>query len=207
MYPVTYAADYVEQHSRLTTFFRYFMAIPLFVVAFFWLVAAYLAVIVAWFALLFTGRYPEGLYDFVAKAVRFVQRSSSYFYLLTDQYPSFGGDDDPAYPVRIGIAPAAESYSRVKTFFRYFLAIPVFIMQYLYGIVAGIVVLLSWVVIVFTGKQPQGLHDLLRMAMSYNTKALAYVLLLTEQYPPITDRVQLEEGSQPAPPHVEGLPG
>jgi hypothetical protein len=198
MYPVKYSADYVEKRSRLSTFFRSLLAIPLLLAAFFWGIAAYACVVIAWFALLFTGRYPQGLYDFNAKAIRFLQRTSAYFYLLTDEYPSFGGDHDPNYPVRIEFAPPAAHYSRLKTFFRYVLAIPVFIMQYLYSIVAGFVVILSWVVIVVTGKQPRGLQDLLKMAMSYNAKATAYLFLLTEQYPPITDKAQLE-GAEPTP--------
>jgi ABC-type multidrug transport system fused ATPase/permease subunit len=205
MYPVSYSVQYAEKRSRLTTFFRYFLAIPVFIVAFFWAIGAYLGVIVAWFALLFTARYPEGIYNFEVKAIRMLQRSSAYLYLLTDKYPSFGGDDDPDYPVRVEIAAPQEQYSRAKTFFRYFLAIPVWIMLYLYGIVVSFVSFVSWVVIVVTGKQPRGLQDLLVMASSYHTKAFAYMFLLTERYPPVTDRTELQPPEQPA--TIGGLSG
>jgi hypothetical protein len=192
MYRVQYSADYVEPRSRLTTFFRLLLVIPAIIVAFFWYVAAICVTVVAWFALLFTGHYPPGLYEFNAKTIRMVQRVSSYCYLLTDTYPAFNGDDDPGYPVRVAIAPPLAEYSRAKVLFRIFLAIPVYIMQYLYQLVGRFVGVVSWIVIVVTGKQPRGLQDLQRMAVSYSTKAMAYLFLLTEDYPPITDQAQLE---------------
>jgi hypothetical protein len=198
MYPVKFQADYVEKRSRLTTFFRGIMVIPLFIVAIFWGLGALVCTIAAWFVLLFTARYPQGLYDFNVKALRFGHRMIAYYLLMTDEYPSFGGDDDPNYPVRINVAPPAEHYSRLKTGFRIIVGIPVYIMQYLYNIVAEFVAIVSWVVIVITGKQPLGLQDLMKMSMSYNTKAQAYFMLLTEQYPPVTDREQLE-GTDPSP--------
>ena len=65
-YPVTFEADYVEQRSRLTTFFRLLLAIPHLLIVAFWGLAVFFGVIVAWFALLFTGRWPLGLYMFTA---------------------------------------------------------------------------------------------------------------------------------------------
>ena len=66
-YRVTFKADYVEKRSRLTTFFRLLLAIPHIIFLYFYGLAAGVLVIVAWFALLFTGRYPQGMYDFVAR--------------------------------------------------------------------------------------------------------------------------------------------
>ena len=65
-YPVTFKADYVEKRSRLTTFFRLILAIPHIIFLYFYGLAAGVVVIIAWFALLFTGRYPPGMYDFVS---------------------------------------------------------------------------------------------------------------------------------------------
>lgn len=198
MYPIRFRADYVEKRSRLTTFFRYVMVIPLWFAAIFWGLASFVCVVIAWFALLVTARYPAGLYAFNAKALRFAHRMGAYCWLLTDAYPSFGGDDDPDYPVRIAVDAPAEHYSRAKTFFRVIVGIPVYIMQYLYNIVSQFVGLISWVVIVVTGKQPAGLQDLQVMAVSYSTKASAYFMLLTERYPPVTDRAELES-TDPSP--------
>lgn len=192
MYPIAYAADYVEPRNRLTTFFRFFMLIPHAIVSFFWAIGVYVSLVVAWFALVFTGRYPAGLYAFNARAVRFFSRVNGYAYLLTDEFPPFGGGEDPRYPVRVEISAPAARYSRAKAFFRLIVGIPVMIMAYLYAIVLAIVPFLSWVVVVFTGRQPRGLQDLTRMASAYSTRAMAYFLLLSEAYPPITDRPELE---------------
>jgi hypothetical protein len=82
MYPVTYHADYVEPRNRLSTFLRLIYAIPALIVFTLFSIGAFLASIVAWFAILFTGKYPQGLYDFNAKLVRMAGRVNSYTYLV-----------------------------------------------------------------------------------------------------------------------------
>ena len=76
-YPVTFGADYVEKRSRLTTFFRLILAIPHFIAVTLYFLAAEVVVIISWFALLFTGRYPQGMYDFVAGALRYRRASTA----------------------------------------------------------------------------------------------------------------------------------
>ena len=88
-YPVTFKAEYVEKRSRLTTFFRLLLVIPHAIAVFFYVLAAEIVVIIAWFAILFTGRYPQGMYDFVAGALRYATRVSGYALLLSDDYPPF----------------------------------------------------------------------------------------------------------------------
>jgi hypothetical protein len=95
MYPVTYEADYVRERDRLTTFFRLILAIPWLIVATIYSVAVFFTVLAAWFALLFTGRYPEGLYSFNSGALRFFMRVSGWFSLQTDPWPPFGFGADP----------------------------------------------------------------------------------------------------------------
>jgi hypothetical protein len=66
------------------------LAIPHFILLFFLWIAAVVAVIVAWFAILFTGRYPRGLFDFVLGVLRWTNRVVGYaFILVTDEYPPF----------------------------------------------------------------------------------------------------------------------
>src|SRR5271167_2005202 len=123
-YPVSFEADYVERRSRLTAFFRLILAIPLFIWLYIYGLIALIAIVIAWFAIVFTGHYPRGLYEFVAGFNRFLARITAYAALLCDPYPSFGGSDDPAYPVRMEFTGPIERYSRLKTFFRIILAIP-----------------------------------------------------------------------------------
>ena len=76
--------------NRWLPLVKWFLAIPHYVVLIFLAIAAVVAVIVAWFAILFTGRYPRGLFDFVVGVSRWGNRVTGYaFVLVTDQYPPF----------------------------------------------------------------------------------------------------------------------
>jgi Domain of unknown function (DUF4389) len=186
-YPVTFHVDYVEQRSRLTAFFRLILAIPLFIWAYIFEILAFVVVVVAWFAIVITGRYPKGMYDFVASFTRFLATLTAYAALLCDPYPGFMGADNPAYPVRMEFAGPLDPYSRVKTFFRFILVIPVLILRYVMGILLEVGAIAAWFVIVVTGKMPRGLFDLMVLANSYTARSDAYAFLLTETYPPFQD--------------------
>jgi hypothetical protein len=198
-YPVTFEADYVEQRSRLTVFFRLILAIPLMIWLYFYAIVAGFAVLIAWFAIVITGRYPRGLYDFVAGYTRFITRATAYSALLCDTYPSFGGSPDPAYPVRMEFAGPLDPYSRLKTLFRIILAIPIVILRYVMNILLEIGAVAAWVVIVITGKMPRGLFDLMVLANSYTARSDAYLYLLTETYPPFQDEQTRAAGTQEPP--------
>ena len=76
--------------NRWLPLVKWFLAIPHYVVLFFLILAAIVCVIIAWFAILFTGRYPRGLFDFVVGVGRWSNRVIAYaFVLVTDQYPPF----------------------------------------------------------------------------------------------------------------------
>ena len=76
--------------NRWLPLVKWFLAIPHYVVLFFLILAAIVCVIIAWFAILFTGRYPRGLFDFVVGVGRWSNRVAAYaFILVTDQYPPF----------------------------------------------------------------------------------------------------------------------
>ena len=186
-YPVTFKADYVEKRSRLTTFFRLILAIPHFIAVTFYFLAAEVVVIISWFALLFTGRYPQGMYDFVAGALRYQTRVYGYAGLLADEYPPFSGDPATPYPVDLVIGPPKAEYSRLKVLFRLILAIPVLIIQYAMQIVAQVGAFLAWFAIVVLGRQPKGLQDMIALGAQLQQRATAYLALLTEDWPPFTD--------------------
>ena len=189
-YPVTFKADYVEKRSRLTTFFRGLLAIPHLIAVLFYIFAAEIVTIIAWFALLFTGRYPQGMYDFVAGALRYGTRVCGYVFLLTDEYPPFSGDAATPYPVDLNIGPPKAEYSRLKVLFRIILMIPVYIIAYAMQIVFEVGALLAWFAIVILGRQPKGLQDMIVLGMSYHQRAYGYFFLLTEDWPPFTDETE-----------------
>jgi hypothetical protein len=186
-YPVTFEVDYVERRNRLTAFFRLLLVIPVAIWLYILAIVAYVVIVIAWFAIVITGRFPRGLYDFVAGVTRMVARVTAYASLLTDAYPPFGLGEDPACPVRMEFAGPLDRYSRLKTFFRLLLAIPIVILRYVMNLLLEVGALAAWVVIVITGKLPRGLFDLMVLANSYTARSDAYLFLLTETYPPFQD--------------------
>ena len=201
MYPVTYQADYQgEGRNRLTTFFRGLVALPWFFVAALYGFAATFAIFFAWFALVFTGRYPGGLYNFVAGYVRMASRVNAFYYLATDEWPPFNGEENPAYPVRIGIPAPQPEYSRLKAAFRLIVGIPVLVLAWVQGLIVSVVAIISWFAILFTGKMSDGLFNPLRSGLAYHARATAYFALLTEDYPPFSLEESGAAASTPEPP-------
>src|SRR2546430_1204353 len=90
-HPVQFSVDYPDRPlNRLTTCFRLFLAIPHYIVLFFLHIALVVVVIIAWFAILFSGHYPRGLFEFVEGVIRWDNRVLAYaFILVTDRYPPF----------------------------------------------------------------------------------------------------------------------
>lgn len=82
--------DVERELSRGMPLVKWFLAIPHFIVLIFLAIGAFFAVIIAWFAIIFTGRYPRGLFDFVVGVGRWGLRVNAYAFLLTtDRYPPF----------------------------------------------------------------------------------------------------------------------
>ncbi len=92
-YPISVKVEYPEKLSRLTTFFRILMIIPHVVILYFLQIVAGIILIISWFAILFTARYPRSLFDFVTYYYRWSARVNGYTYLLTDKYPPFSGNE------------------------------------------------------------------------------------------------------------------
>lgn len=182
-YPIHFDVQLPERQSRLTTFFRLILVIPhLFVVAV-WGVVAVLAVLLAWFAIVFTGRYPEGLFNFGANFLSYLTRVNCYLYLLTDRFPPFsGGSSGDGYPVQVSV-DRPERSSRLTVFFRLILVIPAYAVAYVLALLARLLAFFAWVVIVFTGRLPKGLFEVMELPMRYQTRVTGYVMLLTDVYP------------------------
>jgi hypothetical protein len=201
-----FVADYVEKRSRVSTFFRLILAIPHLIVITLWAIAAAFAVIAAWFILLFTARWPQGLYDFVAAYQRYSTAVYGYVALLTDEYPPFSGETEQ-YPVHILIPPAKPEYSRLKVLFRLILAIPIAIIVYAMQIVWEVGALLAWFAIVILGKQPKGLQDMTTLGLGYQQRANLYFGLMTEDWPPFSNpEPSLDAGPPPPSPLPPSAP-
>jgi hypothetical protein len=196
MYPVSYEADAaLEGRNRLTVLLRAIVAIPWQIVAYLYGIGGFIAAFIAWFAIVFTGRYPDGLYNFNAGYLRMSSRTNSFYWLLTDEYPPFGGEEGPAYPVRIGVPAPLGVYDRLKTGLRLIFGIPVMLLAIVQSIILEVCAIIGWFAIVFTGRLPEGLFNPMRGALAYTTRAGAYFLLMTEDWPPFSYE---ESGAAPA---------
>jgi len=206
-YPVTLRVDYSEQLSRLTTFFRVFMLIPQVFVFTFVDIAAYVVMFLSWWAILFTGRYPEVFFNFVTWWFRWYARLSGYAYFLTDKYPPFTGMEMADYPVAVGVEMPGQ-LSRLTTFFRFPIVpmpasarkggwrwqpgggmpmtIPHIVVLGCVGIAAGVILFLSWWAILFIGRYPREFFSFITWYFRWSVRVIGYSYLLTDKYPPFS---------------------
>ncbi len=202
-YPIHFSVVQAERRSRLTTFFRLLLVIPHLVVVALFAIGALFVAILGWFAIVFTGRYPRGLFEFQVQFLRYSAQVNCYVYLVSDPFPPFGGGSDPAgYPVWAS-ADYPEQLSRLTTFFRLVLAVPAYIIYGALMIVARIMALLAWFVIVFTGRLPSGMAEVMELPQRYGVRFTAYAyLLITDRYPWFQEESSAQV-EQPAPPAEE----
>src|SRR3954449_9884715 len=136
LYPLRVTGELAPRLSRGLWLVKWLVAIPPFVVLFFLCIAFVVVSVIALFAILFTGRYPRGLFDFNVGVLRWSWRVGFYSYsaLATDAYPPFTLADVPDYPARLDVE-YPESLSRGLVLVKWWLlALP----QYLIvGVFAG----------------------------------------------------------------------
>lgn len=169
------------KRTRLTVFFRFLLAIPQLIWIALWGIVVYIAVLVAWFAALVTGRVPDGLHDFIARYLRALTHVSSYLFLLADPWPPFGGVEG-TYPVDVRVAPAAPQ-SRLTVFFRLILAIPALLLVWAFRLVNQIIAVIGWFYCLATGHMHQGMRDISAWLLRYEVQTYGYIFLLTGEYP------------------------
>lgn len=190
MHPIQLEVPYMEERNRLTVFFRLLLAIPWLIWLSIYGLIAYVAAIGAWFALLFTKRYPEGLYKFIGGYVRTSAQVTGWTMLLVDDFPPFVADDE--YDLEVSIAGPQVDYRRPQTFFKMILAFPQQLLLYglSYAMMAASFV--TWGRVLFTGKQSATMHDALVATLVYSVRAGGFLLLLTEVHPRLLDLQRTE---------------
>lgn len=173
---------YPDHLSRLLIFVKWLLAIPHLIVLTLLGVGLLIFTVIAWFAILITGSYPHGMWNFSMMVLRWNARVSAYIYLQRDDYPPFGNED---YPVLFQM-DYPERLSRGLIFIKWLLAIPHFIILYVLGIIAELVVIIAWFAILFTGKYPRAMFDFITGVLRWSNRVSVYSLLLTDAYPPFT---------------------
>jgi hypothetical protein len=188
-YPATFEADRAERIAHWRPLVQWLLAIPHFAILYGLQLVARAVAIISWFAILFTGKLPEGLANMIGLYIRYNNRASAYAGFLREEYPPFVFDPvspDPGLypPVRTGFAPELENRNRVTVGFRLILAIPQLIVVAILGIAALLVWLIALFAVLFTGRWPEGLRTFVVGYMRWVTRVEAYIGLLTDAYPP-----------------------
>jgi len=171
------------RRSRLTVFFRLLLAIPHVVWLALWGIAVYIAAFLGWVIALFTGQLPDAFHNFIASYARYFTHVYAYWHLLADPFPSFSGS--AAYSVDLEVGPP-EPQSRLTIFFRFLLAIPAFILAYVFRALMSALALIGWFYALATGRMSEGIENLGNFALRYESQTLGYTFLLTGKYPSLS---------------------
>lgn len=189
---VTYPERLSQGLLLLKTFFgSLYVLIPHMFCLYFFAIGAAFVMFIAWWAILFTGKYPERMFHFVLRFYRWFFRVYIYYpFCMTDQYPPFTGVKDvPGYTAMEFDIEYPPTLSRgmllVKTFFGYiYVLIPHMFCIYFLALWGGILLFLSWWAILFTGKFPKGWFDYIVKLWRWGLRVMAYFpLYMTDVYP------------------------
>ncbi len=145
--------------------------------------AAWMMAVISWFAIVFTGKQPRGLWDFTNFFMRWRANAVAYMALLRDEYPPFGPG---GYPVTFGVAGFPETRNRLSVGLRLIYAIPQIIVLLFLGIAWGVTAIIGWFAILFTGRYPDGLYTFGVGYMRWSLRVEAYLLLMRDEYPPFS---------------------
>jgi hypothetical protein len=188
-FPLQLTLEAPDTIARWRPLVHWLLAIPHIIVLYALLLVQRVVYVIAWFAILFTGEMPEGLFGFNAMALRYQWRVTTYLLFMREDYPPFefpnmGADpgDDPA---RLSIQPAAK-LSRGLIFVKWLLAIPHFFVLLFLGIGAYVVVIIAFFAVLITGAWPEGMRNYVIGVMRWSNRVTAYIYLITDEYPPFS---------------------
>jgi hypothetical protein len=202
-YPLTFSVDYPDRDlDRLSSFFRLFAVIPIAIVlamvsgstyssgggdtSTFIIAAGGFLFAGPLLMLLFRKKYPVWWASWNRELLRFTNRVHTYFWLMSDQYPS---TDEEQWLHLDFPTPDGEQLSRGLPLVKWFLAIPHYIVLLFLFIAAAFCVFIAWVAILFTGRYPQGLFEFVEGVLRWYNRVVAYAfILVTDQYPPFSLR-------------------
>ncbi len=185
-YPLRYDVEYPEGLSRWLIFVKWLLAIPHLLILYALGAVFEVVTFIAFFAILFTKRYPRGLFDFVVNINRWTANVMAYLMFLRDEYPPFSWEPGQ-YAVTYEV-DYPEELNRWLPLVKWLLAIPHIIVLLFLFIGALLALIVAWLAILFTGRFPRGLFDFIVGVHRWNYRVSAYIYLLRDEYPPFSLR-------------------
>lgn len=182
-YPVEVDAQLLPEYSRFMPLIKWLILIPHYVVLFFLGIGAAIVALIAFFATLFTARYPEGMWNYMYGVHRWAMRVMAYHMLITDKYPPFTLQETPDDTIQLR-AEYPERVSRWRPLFAWIIVIPYAIVASLIFLVAQICSIFAFFTIIFTKKIPEGLFNVIRNGFTWNLRSGFYSYWMSTEYPP-----------------------
>ncbi len=207
-YPVRLDGRLEDGLSRWLWLVKAILLIPHFLILLFLWIAFGALTFIAFFAILFTGRYPRGMFDFNVGVLRWSWRVAFYSYsaLGTDRYPPFSMEDDPSYPARLAVDYPARLSRGLVLVKWWLLAIPQYVIVAVFaggwwgvhrgpgpenyagasagGGLIGILVVFAGIALLFTAAYPAGLFSFVMGMNRWVTRVAVYAALMRDEYPP-----------------------
>ena len=146
--------------------------------------------VISWFAIVFTGRLPEGLANFQCMVIRYSARTYSYALWLREPYPAFDFSMSPTDPggdpLRVDIRAQLENRNRLTVALRLIWAIPIALFLAVVSIAAMVVSFIAFFAVLFTGRWPEGMRRFIVGTGRAGVRVSAYFYLLVDDYPPFS---------------------
>jgi len=181
-YPVNLKIEYSEKSNKLTALFRLVLIIPIILTLALIAPAEAFSIAIA-LMILFREKYPKWWFDWNVGITKFIYRIAAYGLLMRDEYPST--EDEQAVQVDIPYPDTKKDLNRWMPLVKWFLAIPHFIALVFMFIAVVFCTIFAWFAILFTGRYPRGIFDLVEGFLRWSLRVNAYAFLLTtDQYPP-----------------------
>lgn len=185
--PVETEIDFQRTQRRWTVAVRALLVIPHAIGLYFLGIAAFVVMVIGWFAALILQRLPQWAADYLAGYSRWSFRVHSYMYLLVDAYPPFSLSANPEYPARLLTPPPVTPANRASVFFgilfRGLIAIPAAVVGIVLSYGWGVCAFFLWLIVLICGGTPRPLFDATAATIRFLIRSQCYVMLITPTYP------------------------